>query len=637
MTSPFAPKSPKTILSTLVFCAALLQACSPAPRHQLTNEEKAADLQWLYSQFNENYAPLKYKEQRYQFNFETVKAEALEKSKTTASNEDFYRLMYGVVAQVRDAHTAGSISNSSLPNRTQVAYLGFSGKRNGNMLEVTELLPTIKKATNYPIATGDKIIKLGGRELPAIIREDFVKIRNTGNDQSNLTFFINRIFNRVSTSSFMPSEQDAVLTVLKSGESDLKKAQEITLPWIVKDLTVFSQEQNEASEKKSSDDTSDSIVNPFALGLAAMSNPEAWSLDLLPGLFKAIQRNQPGFDFMNTFAFVDDSLEIQSDLVRTALKNYGRAMKTKGVLVAGFNADDDEAETPTDELKKKRNIPTDVLWVNEAKTYPTFISMESVKDSKGTDTGKEEKVATMYLNTFSPESSSKTVLTEVKNTLRILQIQGVKNLIIDLLDNGGGSLQLGLQLSQLLNKDKITLPGIQFKLSETWIDDFEKDSLNSDNDYDKEKARRIHAALKTDKDSGKWLSTNFNSKELVSEIITANSDIKENFKIVLMVNEMCASMCDIFSATLQDNKMATIVGQQTMGAGGNVVEHSDAPNSHFKVRQTESLITRADGSYIENNGIKPDVEIATYENITTKYDKVREAAIKAILTVPANE
>ena len=109
--------------------------------------------------------------------------------------------------------------------------------------------------------------------------------------------------------------------------------------------------------------------------------------------------------------------------------------------------------------------------------------------------------------------------------------------------------------------------------------------------------------------------------------IQPNKDLKKPFKIALLVNEMCASMCDIFAGILQDNKMATIFGSRTMGAGGNVVSYNQAPNSHLDLRQTESLIVRKDGSYVENNGVTPEkvMEVNTFAK--DKYADVVTAAV----------
>lgn len=46
--------------------------------------------------------------------------------------------------------------------------------------------------------------------------------------------------------------------------------------------------------------------------------------------------------------------------------------------------------------------------------------------------------------------------------------------------------------------------------------------------------------------------------------------------------------------TMQENNLAIVEGETTMGAGGNVTEHTydQAPNGHFTMRQTESLIVK---------------------------------------------
>jgi C-terminal processing protease CtpA/Prc len=96
-------------------------------------------------------------------------------------------------------------------------------------------------------------------------------------------------------------------------------------------------------------------------------------------------------------------------------------------------------------------------------------------------------------------------------------------------------------------------------------------------------------------------------------------------------------MCDIFAGILQDNKMATIVGSRTMGAGGNVVSHNQSPNAHLDLRQTESLMVRkhpdADQgpSYIENFGITPEVEIGTFDMAKNKYQDAVSKAFELVL------
>ncbi|MEO5970148.1 MAG: PDZ domain-containing protein, partial [Bdellovibrionia bacterium] len=198
----------------LVVLVSFLIGCEPVPRRNLSLEDKRADMEWLYSQFNENYAPLNYKEGLHGFNYQRMKEDYLQRAVDTKTNEEFYDLMFQFVASFKDAHTSMTLSPGTLPGRAKVAYLGFSGKRKGNALVVTEILPTIDPSDKkYPVQVGDLITKLDGKPLVDVVREDMVRYRDLGQNESNLTFHMNRIFNRISIVNGAPLKPDAVLTL----------------------------------------------------------------------------------------------------------------------------------------------------------------------------------------------------------------------------------------------------------------------------------------------------------------------------------------------------------------------------------------------------------------------------------------
>lgn len=573
-----------------------ISACSPAPRHTLTTEEKLADLQWIYSTFSENYAPLEYKMSRFGFRFDQLKKETDQAAIATKTNEEFYMVMHGFVAKFRDAHTSSALTDAGLPGRTQVAYVGFGGKRLGNGLLVTSLLPTMRDGA-YPIKLGDKIEKVNGKSLKELVDGQSTQVRNLGQSESNYTALFNRYFSRDSLSAPIPTETDMTLTVSREGRSF-----EVTVPWIKKDLYDFAIEQATADRKSASNEKGASI---FEIGLNALQG----KLDLIPKAYRNIVRGE-GFRFAKSFIYVDDRPNWMSNL----LTGYQDRLNGK-------------EETPTDELKALRVVTPSALFVPGSAIYPTYVTFEKMLDAQGKETGTAKPIATMYLNTFSP-SDDEGAYREVKNTLKVLQDNGVREVIIDLINNGGGSLELGLKLAQLFSKEKIVMPDMQFKTSETWMDDFDKTRLHGNNDAEKEIARRVFSALVEDREAGKSLSRKFNTETLMPFQVSGNPDIKSPFKVVLLVNEMCASMCDIFSAVMKDNALAMIVGSNTMGAGGNVVDHREAPNSHMTVRQTESLMLRKDGSYIENNGVAPDVAVDVASMSDTKYAGVRKKALE---------
>jgi hypothetical protein len=330
------------------------------------------------------------------------------------------------------------------------------------------------------------------------------------------------------------------------------------------------------------------------------------------------------YHFLNTF-YVPDLVESWTSDVK--LDDQGEIVKTNA--------------TALEKLKKQRYIPPGarlITGLNAA--FPAYITEEKSPNSSGT-----RLVGTIYLQTFSPAGSEANVIKEFKNTLETLQFYRVNDLVIDLINNGGGSLSLGLQLAQALSNTKIEMPDMQMILSDSWLREFEKMSLDAPSDAEKTLAARVYQQL-----SEEWgqsqeditfpksrLSSPISTEALVPFDLQGNSKLKKRFNTVILVNEMCASMCDIFSAVLQDNDLAKVMGTQTMGAGGNVVSHYYAPNSHFVLRQTESLIIRTGGKntergYLENNGVRPDYPMPINEFADRKYRLVRQAAVDRLIS-----
>jgi C-terminal processing protease CtpA/Prc len=604
---------------SLLALAALASACSPAPRRNLTTEDKQADLLWLYSQFNENYAPLDYKEQRHGFKYEELKGQYMKDAATTKTNEDFYALMYRFVSSFKDAHTSASLANANLPGRAKVAYLGFTGKRVGDKLAVTELMPTVRDGQKFPVKVGDQLTKINGVALKDLVKRDLVQYRDLGQDESNYTYHFPRLLLRVTTANGLPAETSADLTVVRGG-----KETHVVLPWVVQDLFDFQKEQKAATKTAAADEGASpakkkgDFTETFLFGYM---RPDG-QFEKLSSLFDRITRRPQvvgeladvGFNWTRTFEFVD--------LMPTwAVRLLDDPKSMSSAPLAGAEL-----------LSKDRKVPDNAFPITEAKTYPAYVTKEKVKGADGKENGKEKWVGYIYLNTFSPAGGADEVVAEFKATLEKFKQAGVKDVVIDLINNGGGSLVLGMKLAQALTKEKVVQPEIQFRISETWRDDFEQTARDGASPAEREFAKRAFDALNEDFNSGKRLSRKMTTELLAPFDFDTNEKADEKLNVVLLTNEMCASMCDIFTAILKDNGLAKVVGSKTMGAGGNVVSHFQAPNSHLTVNQTESLIVRKDGTYIENNGIEPDVAMNVSESTLDHYTAVRNKAMELILT-----
>ena len=631
----------------LVASVVLTQACSPVPRHDLTLAEKQTDLNWIYRNFEQYYAPLDFKQQKWGFKYDDLKIKYLKDAESTKNNEEFYALMLKFVAEFHDAHTSASLTAADLPGRANVAYLGFTGKRKGDNLVVTSLLPTIAGDANYPIKVGDVITKLDGVALTDIVKSTFVSYRNLGSDEANQTYFMNKIFSRLSISLPMPTADSATLTV----GTDAATQKSVKLPWVVKDLVQFTNEQSAAvaskkmaaMEKKlkelnqpkeskglaQADDkiengnglTDQDIENIFSLGFFALGGGDS---GFLPSSIKSTMPHTKDFNMWKTFQFIDTIPDWNSKYLRNVLREYARFINT------GVSAD----ATPSDEFASERKIPDNAIIIASAKTYPAYIMSEPMKDKDGKETGAKKTIGYIYLNTFEPAGAEDDVVKEFTQTLIDMEASGVNDVIIDMLNNGGGSLSLGMRLAQSLSKDPITQPSMQFRLSDTWLDQYQETSIHGATDTDRQYATKIYNLLNADLAAGQTLSRPLSGEYLMDYPFNGTSKLAGKLNVVLMVNEMCASMCDIFTGIMKDNQLATTVGQRTMGAGGNVVQHFQSPSSHLILNQTESLIVRKDGSYIENSGVDADVEIGVSLSSDSKYEDVRQKAVDVLTLSP---
>lgn len=154
---------------------------------------------------------------------------------------------------------------------------------------------------------------------------------------------------------------------------------------------------------------------------------------------------------------------------------------------------------------------------------------------------------------------------DVKKILAKFEEQGVQGVIVDLRNNGGGSLYEAIQLSGLfIDKGPI----VQTKLSHGKVD------------------------IKRDVDP----------------------NVSWKGPMVVMVNKLSASASEIFAAAMQDYGRALIVGGQTYGKG--TVQNVMPLNEYVKdpemklgqLKMTMGQFFRINGGSTQNRGVIPDIE-----------------------------
>lgn len=174
---------------------------------------------------------------------------------------------------------------------------------------------------------------------------------------------------------------------------------------------------------------------------------------------------------------------------------------------------------------------------------------------------------------------------EFENKYKKLQEQGIKKLIIDIRNNGGGIVDEAIDILDLI----------------------------------------------TDKDSTLLITTDKNNNE---EITKAKKDPTIKMPIVVLTNGYSASASEILAGALKDNKKATIVGTTTYGKGVIQELRQLTDGSGLKITTNEYFTPNHNA--INKIGVTPDVEVdlsdevKTKVNLTEKEDNQLQKAIEVL-------
>lgn len=170
----------------------------------------------------------------------------------------------------------------------------------------------------------------------------------------------------------------------------------------------------------------------------------------------------------------------------------------------------------------------------------------------------------LTLTSFDPEKLSYAQSTALIRDLLTGPFANTQGLLVDLRNNPGGEIPYAEGLIELFGPKNVMPEGFRLKANQANLD-----FVTLTPEY-QEYVPLLTRAIKDRKDMT-------NTAEITPKVVV-NSKGQFYFKpVIVMVNSNCYSSCDIFSAGMQDNGMATIWGEDTRtGAGGaNVQSHAD--------------------------------------------------------------
>ncbi len=594
----------KTIHKSILLLLALTIGGCGYPAKDLTAQDRQSDMGWVFAIFERNYAPADWKKKNLSVDLQTVKADCLAQAEKSADNAEYFALVGRCVNSFQDAHTGIQMMGNIVPETGKIASLGFVTERvrvadpadAKNLLEGLKVSGLVPGADVALIKKDDVILRVNGADVVTYLKSELIPYGNLGQESSSLTIAAKQFALRSSLSLQPLPSGNIKIEVLRE-----EKIYNFTLPWVLEDALTFitrarsAQSDGEEAKRKKTD-------------LADID---------------------PAYDqFLNSQFFQGfESLEASLNL-NSLIKNITRRLNwllENSFKVTRFEPALQALETASDRNNSEK--PSGIVGEE------TDISNASFKAKI---VAREDGDLIGYLRISSFSIGDRDIV-NLKAIVKKFNQLKVKKLVVDLLDNGGGSLVHGIQAASILSAKEIAYPKLQIRLNDNWINSLRSQTLSKQAALRmtaKEVLRQVDPQIKSgarlsEPVSGEFLDPLYSAVDK-SSCVTNKECLAADVKVVYLVNEMCASMCDIFASIVKDNNMGIIMGSQTMGAGGNVTNHGYSPISKFILRQTESLILNQQGEYLENKGVVPNMVVDTVKDRAKDYKATLAAAVKAM-------
>ncbi|MEE1531314.1 MAG: S41 family peptidase [Clostridia bacterium] len=287
-------------------------------------------------------------------------------------------------------------------------------------------------------------------------------------------------------------------------------------------------------------------------------------------------------NFVGIGVYMTKDLEKNAILIIKPIENS--PAEKAGILPGDLITKVDDVEYTGDKLEEASNkirgeegtkVKLEIYRNGETKTFE--LTRTKVVVSHVTTKVLNNDIGYIAISDFEGECAS-----EFETKYKQLEKQGIKKLIIDIRNNGGGIVDEALKIANML----------------------------------------------VDKDSTLLITKDKSDKE---EITKATEKPIINMPTVVLVNGYSASASEILAGALKDNGKATLVGTKTYGKGIIQELHQLSDGSGLKITVSEYYTPNHNA--IHKIGITPDVEIDLSEDVkqqTTIQEKDDNQLQKAI-------
>jgi C-terminal processing protease CtpA/Prc len=405
----------------------------------------------------------------------------------------------------------------------------------------------------FPFKKGDQIISIGGVAVDKIASE-LALVSNTGSEASTKRIAYARLGTRKEAAGLAVPKGITTITVLPKGAD---KPVTVTATWILTGTPLVEL-----------DDLAGQLSSSNVSTVATAADGE----DLIHELKKLSI-----FKMQLPQSFIDD-------LTRTGMADMGAA-------------------------KSMFKLPAN------ATVYEDISVTAAVYEVAG------KKIGVLRIPSYTEEG-----LTEVLARALLRMEKETDVLVLDQTNNPGGSVSQVSDIVSLFADKSYKDMDFEIRPSLAWLQSFQEINQQISDMLGKNPEDMAANALKArfeyleseirDSLVQKRFHTNPVSLNLTGTfgMIQPAGAVHYSKPVLLLINELDFSGGDAFPAIMKDNGRVTTFGTATTGAGGNVREYGPLANSFFKLHLTESLMVRPNGQYMENRGVKADVEYSFTED-----------------------
>lgn len=274
------------------------------------------------------------------------------------------------------------------------------------------------------------------------------------------------------------------------------------------------------------------------------------------GIGISFQKNDNG-EYQVTEVFKDSPAE------KSGIKAGDIILKVDGKLYK-------TSEEMSEHIRGKNGTKVELELMRDNKKINASMTREIVKEKTVYSKVMDDGSGYIIIKSFEDGTAK-----EFETELSAFEKRGIKYMVIDLRDNGGGYIDEGIKIADKLLKEGTI----------TYMEDV--------------KGKRKY----------------YNSDEKATKI-----------KYVVLVNENTASTSEILTAAIKDNNGGKIVGTKTFGKG--IVQETTKFKDGSSLKLTVLRYFSPKGKVIHKKGINPDVEVKLDGSGTDKQLEMAQSILK---------